>query len=1015
MGKISSTAGEGNIIPRIKTVINVNFNPLKDKINYNIKCLTEIDRWYSDKYPVPPKFGVKKYHSIIDMIDMLNNLKGDYQKDGTPAILKGIFKNGTGGVFCIQGAYYLFYDIDVKNTLEKKENVHLFDAKLNSDVFDYMQSISVFTARSNSGLGIFGVLYVPGLGNYLQDKKDEHKLVGDQIISELSKKILKDIGIKVLFDSSQNAFRQIRNTAVQSSKIELNQKHIQVDFTVTYEEEKTISGVPKYKYTDHTGYLGSIKYQYNQNNKIEDTLLSCNFKKTSQGRYHHPSTTSSSTGQVNFDDNNFYSHSESFGKRLFTPFDLYMYVHGLSYGEFIRQLKRKGYSYIPAESSEIDLAIDRLNHEHLGTQDIFEICDPLKGLPINQRYDLIDMLDVDPLTSMHVHSYLQIPELTIKYDYEIQIKDYLGNDFNKLLPIIDTYQRVCVYAGTGYGKTSGFVEHFKKQENIRVIILAPLQIIVNQVSNKYKIPCLTGSSKPDLHSKAKRASIFVATYEQGIKHLASEQYDYIIVDEFHNLITANSYKQEVLSELYQSLENTKSKVIGLTGTPSNIMRKLGYKIVKVAKDKTEAMRVIERLTNRRGHFIVINHVLAHRGKSIFRLNSTNDLKSIKEELVKNHGYKDSQILVFYSSKAIKESKAYKLLVEEGRFPKEIQIVLTTAMIDEGININQSDFENIVFIESNDYYPRPEPIKQFFARVRKPGVNTKYYLYRKYVSKAEQIYFNEFDYFDAASKSLIEDRNEMNDYNTYMDLLNNNEYYFESSGDINKANLAYYTSRTAVNNFTTHMLDRYLTNYDIDIVRDKDFKEKVLDPTFKKTWDIEVKSAIRHVWVNERDTVYSVIKYESQDPDLRILLEDKNTSWNDEYIEFIYQYIKDFEKYLTYQLRFETLGVNPDKHIVGTKKLCSIEKLNNELFILESMAVINNPKNNADIRAKKRLEFIKDQLIDKGTFSKKDIEEAFSLYPVIKKPSIAVVKKFLELFVVVTYNKQTKTYRVKQKR
>ena len=80
-----------------------------------------------------------------------------------------------------------------------------------------------------------------------------------------------------------------------------------------------------------------------------------------------------------------------------------------------------------------------------------------------------------------------------------------------------------------------------------------------------------------------------------------------------------------------------------------------------------------------------------------------------------------------------------------------------------------------------------------------------------------------------------------------------------------------------------------------------------------------------------------------------------------------------------------------------------------------MAVINNPKNNADIRAKKRLEFIKDQLIDKGTFSKKDIEEAFSLYPVIKKPSTALVKKFLELFVVVTYNKQTKTYRVKQKR
>jgi hypothetical protein len=78
-----------------------------------------------------------------------------------------------------------------------------------------------------------------------------------------------------------------------------------------------------------------------------------------------------------------------------------------------------------------------------------------------------------------------------------------------------------------------------------------------------------------------------------------------------------------------------------------------------------------------------------------------------------------------------------------------------------------------------------------------------------------------------------------------------------------------------------------------------------------------------------------------------------------------------------------------------------------------MAVINNPINEADKQTKDRLEEAIRTLIEKKTFNKKDIEGAFDKYVLIVKPSIEVVVKLVKEFAEVTYNKQTKTYRVKK--
>ena len=163
---------------RFHNKIVVEPGPLLEAVDYNEKVLTKINRWWSDENPGnDPDFGVIEYLSMNEAVTLINNLEGPLTKDQAPALLKGLYKGGTGGAFLYKGAAYLPWDVDIKNTAEKKENLPLFDGKNNSDVFDYLKSISVFAARSNSGLGMFGYVRVEGIEKLLVgEKKLHHKL-----------------------------------------------------------------------------------------------------------------------------------------------------------------------------------------------------------------------------------------------------------------------------------------------------------------------------------------------------------------------------------------------------------------------------------------------------------------------------------------------------------------------------------------------------------------------------------------------------------------------------------------------------------------------------------------------------------------------------------------------------------------------------------------------------------------------------------------------------------------------
>ena len=998
-----------------KTIIDVKFSNLEENIDFTKKCISLVDQWYSEKNPKGLNHGVINHYSLEEAVGFINTLPKKTTKNNAPNFLKGIYEGGTRGEFCKDSTNLLFFDIDVKKQTKNKkgENEHLFDAKLNSDVFDYLQTICVFVFRSHSGFGIAGALYVPYLKGLLVDKKNLHKKIGDKICSELTRLISKEINIKVQFDEKQNTFRQLRKVYPQEVPVTLNNNPIQININITEEDHITHTGVPIFK--SNYGFEGSVRYQFNENTPIEDALLDSGFYKVSDNRWHHPSTSSDSTGQVNPDSNTFYSHSSSYGEGLYTPFDLYARSKGMSSNEFTKTLKPK-YEVVPAKKDVIKSAIISLNNDNLGSQDIFELCNPLTSLTIPQRYDFIEKLNVNEQTLNHVHEYLKVPELTIRYDLKINIDDFLSSNMEEVMNFVNDYKITCIYAGTGFGKTRGTIEYFKAMKNQSTIFLAPLQSIVTQTAEEFTIPYLIGDSNFTYHSKAKSSNIFVCTYEQGVKHIATKEFDYIIIDEVHKLYTSNNYR-DVLVPLASLLNESKSKIIGLTGTPNSIISNLGFKIIKCEKESIPSIEVIERFTNNSGYATAINHIRDHGGKCLIRLNSQYNLDSIKAELIEKNGYDEREILVLFSDNRVKKGDEYRMLIEKGRFPNYVKIVLTTSLIDEGVNIYDKDFDSVVFIESNVFNPRPEPIPQFFNRLRNHDTETKYYLYRKYSLNYDYNYMNDQDHYHKTLKTLETWSNQFDDYPNYANVFNNNKYFLMDGCSINEPYVAYNTTLKSFGRFTPYMLDKFLENYNIKTIRDENFIPKKIDKTFKIKWDKDVKLEIRDLWAYHFNTVLSTLHYEAQDKTIRERINecDFELEWEDEYIEAVRKHLKLFEKYYSYYIRIENLGYGPHHFIVCEKSLTSIQKLNNEVYYLETMSILNNPRSKGDKKNKTLILRVINGLAENNKFTRGDIDKAFDTLHLINKPSYEVIDRIIKQFYILTYNKKTKTYTVKGKR
>lgn len=915
-------------------------------------------------------------YTLTELTDLINKAPKRKNKDQEIAILKGIYNGGISGAYCNESCPFIFFDIDVKKETKTKkgENKHLFDRKVNADLFDALSKIAVLTWRSNSQLGIAGIFYVPQIKALNNQDTKEHLLIGKAIGESLKK----ELNIEC-FDEAQFRFRQIRYLAHQKAERVLNLKPMAFKYKITEKVKETPQGNPVLKLKNHYPYPGSIEKQFNNQTSIVDALSDCGFKHVKGLRYKHPSTTSDSSGEVNLEQNKFFNFSTSFSKySYFTPYFLYMfYMYNMNQRAFLKDLRSQGYENIPIKGATAKASDLLKSYSGPREEAIFRACFMLKSMSYQDKLGFVESHSHNQVEDELFYYYLGINNVIIEYDKKLSVDRYVVEQAAQIFDYLDHEKKVVLVADTGVGKTTAILESFKAlRPKKRVLFLAPLTVIVDQLEQKYPdIPCLTGESIPDEHSRANIASVVVATYEQGTKHLRADDFDYVVIDEVHQLINSNNFKEDEITAL-----TTKTKsmtTLGLTGTPSQLFSKMGYKLLRVTKKQSESLKIIKRVDNRSPFKIILQHQAEVSKKAIYRLNSKKTINNVYKRLIDSGQFKENEVLILMSERGIKKGEGYKSIANKSMFPGEVKVVLTTSIIDEGVSIDQDGFSDVVFIEK-DYFPSPEPLKQFFARFRNHDPERKNYYYIKTPKDHEAKNYNITYEYQERSEQLSKEMKERGEVERLSNKdIANNDYLFYQDSTVNSFQLSNDINKEYFKSISREEYIYFLEeNYNLTIETDYSYTYKKIDDSDVRKREREARHIIGHYWLNHKSEVNNAILAFSQD---EIMLENgdfMDVEASDEVMDIVSNNLSAFRKMQERYLTLEELGATDIDTLLIDKRTelpYSTQIFNRHKALYVNLKTIKRPETKTDEINKAKMEAFIEDVRRLDSFQGKDLK------------------------------------------
>ena len=969
-------------------VVNIQHKAVTTPLDYSKPILT----WLPDSISDKGKTSI----SLLELKKRLNSYKRHEAKGkiNNSGFLKGLYTGYYVGENCTTPAPYLMFDIDVKNNDKKKENVHLFNALNNDKVFNALAKIAVICWRSNSQNGIAGILYVPQIAQYTNETRELHKTVGESVTTYLSNLIYTQTGVdKVEFDPAQSKFRQVRLIAEQTQARELNPHPVKFTYEVEKRIKKTSKGIVQYRDKNYKQPNGSIFEQYNENTPILNVMQNNGFTilstSGSKARVKHILSESSTTGTVDTDLNVYFNYSESLGGTTsYTPARIVCTFEFSNdwqqFAEHLHSLNYKDKVTTPKEfktvTSSLKEALQQATPDEVD-KIIFKHCFNLQHATNEVKKHFIADNCVNPEHEKYFIEYLKLADYKIKYDEKFIIEKYVSEVLTDILNLADKHNKLILRAETGKGKTTAFVKDFHKHRpNSRLLILAPLTIITEQNEKDYKGKgkvFLTGKSDITQHIEAMKANTVFATYEQGIKLLEATTFDYIVIDEIHQLITANSFKRDVIADLTPLLNGC--KVIGLTGTPTQIFNKLDYKLIDVDVKHPIRTNIEVRYLNIKAFDIVMNHLSKKpKGKVLIRLNEISTIKELTKHLVKTKLYNKSEILFLHSTKEIKNSKEYKKLAHKREFYDNYKLIFTTSLIDEGLSIEQIGFSDVVFIETN-YNPRPEPVKQFFARFRNVAPERKNYLYLRTKKNQQATRFNPETMFDNDLLTLEKETatNEAKEVlTTYNSLFSNNNFYYNNA-TVNPYYLAFAVTEVLFSYFNTAQFLEYLeSNFNLSFTINKEFEVEKKKTSFG-SYTKELKQQIAKLWIEANEQILQVLHYHTQNPRIRKATHPTQTRIEPDILEFAVSNIKHFEQLFNRTNELIALGVeNPVNELIKDNgeapTLQSNDFYRKTVLFYRVENTLNEPITQADEKTAKQFISFAKWCNQKQTFSHKQM-------------------------------------------
>lgn len=332
-----------------------------------------------------------------------------------------------------------------------------------------------------------------------------------------------------------------------------------------------------------------------------------------------------------------------------------------------------------------------------------------------------------------------------KYNYYPETKEAARNykkidlRVNRYIPketardLLQKESRILADSPTGSGKTESFVtacQDLAERENHFYIFAAPTIALTQQIAKKYQVQAVFGSVDKLFKNiyryvRADGKKVFVSTYDMAprliefLKEIEPSRRFTLVVDEYHKFVTdySKEYRYRVIKELYEISQEAKT-FVALSGTTDEIDKndfdevfyiKNGHEAAPIT---SYAVYTYEKKKDGLAELITLLETNSKHRKLLVYIQSLDAIEKIYRVLRKR-GIEARKVTA-----DTKKNATYRDIVDKEEIDEAAQVILTTSVIADGINIqNKVRFEVIAVCNDFSDLFNPSLIKQISHRLR----------------------------------------------------------------------------------------------------------------------------------------------------------------------------------------------------------------------------------------------------------------------------------------------------------
>jgi len=345
-----------------------------------------------------------------------------------------------------------------------------------------------------------------------------------------------------------------------------------------------------------------------------------------------------------------------------------------------------------------------------------------------------------------------------------KVTKYIPSDY--AMELINTKERVLIASPTGSGKSTAFIVGCKTLEtanNHVYIFSAPYVKLVEQLTNKHDVQAVYGANDKKLYQniyhyvKNQNKRVFVCTYDmtpvlvQFLRKVISTDLSFtLIVDEYHKTVTdyAKVYRREAIRNLEEVSKQART-FIALSGTTDDIDKNDFDKVIDVDNGQKASPITdfaIYTYENQKNGIPELTEVIkaSSKHRKVLAFIETKEQIQLIAKALRKQGIKTATLTA-----DDKRNAMFKNISENESIGHEVQVILSTSVIADGVNIlnDSARFEVIAVCTNFSPLFNPSTLKQMSNRLRNPYDRFSIFMQEQKNEDPKKIYSVDARYFD----------------------------------------------------------------------------------------------------------------------------------------------------------------------------------------------------------------------------------------------------------------------------